>query len=157
MRIGIGYDVHAFAPNRKLILGGIEVPHYQGLQGHSDADVLLHAICDALLGALSLGDIGQHYPDSSEKYKNISSLVLLRSVYQKVKDNGYSLENIDSSIILQKPKISTYIPFMREKIAQSLNIELHQVSIKATTTEKLGFQGKEQGISAQAVCLLVKQ
>ena len=157
MRIGIGYDVHAFAPNRKLILGGIEVPHYQGLQGHSDADVLLHAICDALLGALSLGDIGQHYPDSSEKYKNISSLILLRSVYQKVKDNGYSLENIDSTIILQKPKISTYIPFMREKIAQSLNIELHQISIKATTTEKLGFQGKEEGISAQAVCLLVKQ
>ena len=157
MRIGIGYDVHAFAPNRKLILGGIEVPHYQGLQGHSDADVLLHAICDALLGALSLGDIGQHYPDSSEKYKNISSLILLRSVYQKVKDKGYSLENIDSTIILQKPKISTYIPFMREKIAQSLNIKLHQISIKATTTEKLGFQGKEQGISAQAVCLLVKQ
>ena len=157
MRIGIGYDVHAFAPNRKLILGGIEVPHYQGLQGHSDADILLHAICDALLGALSLGDIGQHYPDSSEKYKNISSLILLRSVYQKVKDNGYSLENIDSTIILQKPKISTYIPFMREKIAQSLNIELHQISIKATTTEKLGFQGKEEGISAQAVCLLVKQ
>ncbi len=157
MRIGIGYDVHAFAPNRKLILGGIEIPHYQGLQGHSDADVLLHAICDALLGALSLGDIGQHYPDSSEKYKNISSLILLRSVYQKVKDNGYSLENIDSTIILQKPKISTYIPFMREKIAQSLNIELHQISIKATTTEKLGFQGKEEGISAQAVCLLVKQ
>ena len=157
MRIGIGYDVHAFAPNRKLIIGGIEIPHYQGLQGHSDADVLLHAICDALLGALSLGDIGQHYPDSSEKYKNISSLILLRNVYQKIQDKGYILGNIDSTIVLQKPTISTYIPFMKEKIAKSLCVDLNQISIKATTTEKLGFQGKEQGISAQAICLLIKQ
>jgi len=154
MRIGTGYDVHRLVKGRKLILGGIEIPHHQGCLGHSDADVLTHAICDALLGALSLGDIGQHFPDTSKEYQNINSLILLKKVNDLIKDNLYSIGNIDSTLVLQEPKISPYIKQMRNKIAKTLGLNIQQISIKATTTEKLGFEGQEEGISAQAVCIL---
>ena len=154
MRIGIGYDVHKLAENRKLILGGIEIPHHKGCLGHSDADVLTHAICDALLGALALGDIGQHFPDNEDEFKDIDSRVLLKKVHTLIKTKGYFISNIDSTLILQNPKISSFIPIMRQELARVLNIDMHQISIKATTTEKLGFQGREEGISAQAICLL---
>jgi len=154
MRIGIGYDVHRLVENRKLILGGIEIPHHRGCLGHSDADVLTHAICDALLGALALGDIGQHFPDTSPEFKDIDSRILLKRVHTLIKTKGYFISNIDSTIVLQTPKIADFIPLMRQKLAKTLNIDLNQISIKATTTEKLGFQGREEGISAQAVCLL---
>ena len=154
MRIGIGYDVHKLVDNRKLILGGIEIPHHKGCLGHSDADVLIHAICDALLGALALGDIGQHFPDNTDEFKDIDSRVLLKKVHTLIKTKGYFISNIDSTLILQNPKISSFIPIMRQELATILNIDIHQISIKATTTEKLGFQGREEGISAQAICLL---
>lgn len=154
MRIGIGYDVHRLVENRKLILGGIEIPHHRGCLGHSDADVLIHAICDALLGALALGDIGQHFPDTSPEFKDIDSRILLKRVHTLIKTKGYFISNIDSTIVLQTPKIANFIPLMRQELAKTLNIDLNQISIKATTTEKLGFQGREEGISAQAVCLL---
>ena len=154
MRIGNGYDVHAFAEGRKLILGGVEIPHIKGLLGHSDADVLVHAIMDALLGAAALGDIGQHFPDSSDEFKGISSLILLERVSALLKANGYEIENIDSIVVAQKPKIAKFIPEMRENIARSLGIEIEKVNVKATTTEKLGFEGREEGISSYAVCLL---
>ena len=154
MRIGIGYDVHRLVENRKLILGGIEIPHDKGCLGHSDADVLIHAICDALLGALALGDIGQHFPDTSSEFKDIDSRILLKRVHILIKSKGYFISNIDSTLVMQAPKIAGFIPLMRKELAKILNLDLNQISIKATTTEKLGFQGKEEGVSAQAICLL---
>ncbi len=155
MRIGLGYDVHQLVPDRKLWLGGIEIPHTLGLLGHSDADVLLHAICDALLGAAALGDIGKHFPDNDPKYKNIDSKLLLRRCNELLLENGYRVGNIDSIIVAQKPKVGPYIPQMRECIASILSIEPGQVSVKATTTEHLGFEGREEGISAHAIALLL--
>lgn len=154
MRIGQGYDVHRLVEGRKLILGGVEIPYEKGLLGHSDADVLLHAIMDALLGAAALGDIGQHFPDTDEKYKGISSLELLRRVGEILGENGFLIENIDSTVIAQRPKLLSYRPMMTENIAGALGIEKDQVSVKATTEEGLGFTGTGEGIAAQAVCLL---
>jgi len=156
-RIGYGYDVHAFAKDRKFILGGVEIPYEKGLLGHSDADVLLHAISDALLGALALGDIGKHFPDTDPKYKNADSMKLLSEVYEKIKEKGYILENIDSVIALQKPKVAPYIDEMRKKIAESLSVNIDQISVKATTTEKLGFVGREEGVEATAMVLIVRE
>lgn len=153
-RVGTGYDVHVLTEGRKLILGGVLIEHKTGLLGHSNADVLIHAIMDALLGAAALGDIGKHFPDSSDKYKNIDSRVLLREVCGILKNHGFSVNNIDATIVAQKPKLSPYILKMRENISGDLNIDISQVSIKATTTEGLGFEGEEKGISAQAVCSL---
>lgn len=155
-RTGFGYDVHAFAENRKLILGGIEIPHNKGLLGHSDADVLLHAICDALLGALALGDIGKHYPDNSNEFKNIDSKILLEKTYILIKSKGYKIGNVDSVIALQRPKIAQYIPEMQNTIARILCCQPDQISVKATTTEKLGFVGREEGIESYATVLLFK-
>lgn len=157
IRIGYGYDVHAFAKDRKLILGGVEIPYEKGLLGHSDADVLLHAISDALLGALALGDIGKYFPDTDPKYKNADSMKLLCEVYDKVKSKGYLLGNIDSVIALQKPKVAPYIDEMRKNISEALSVSIDQVSVKATTTEKLGFVGREEGIEATAVVLVIKE
>jgi 2-C-methyl-D-erythritol 2,4-cyclodiphosphate synthase len=155
MKIGIGYDVHAFCEGRPLVLGGVTVPHHQGLLGHSDADVLLHAVMDALLGACALGDIGRHFPDTDPCYKGASSLKLLAHVWELIKDQGYRLGNLDSIIVAQKPKLSSYIVLMRENIAKTLATDIEKISVKATTTEHLGFEGREEGISAQAVvCLL---
>ena len=154
LRIGTGYDVHQLAEGRKLILGGVEIPHDKGLLGHSDADVLLHAIMDALLGAAALGDIGSHFPDTDEKYKGISSLKLLKYTGEMLFERNYIIENIDSTIIAQQPKLRPYIDEMRKNIAGALEISVEQVSVKATTEERLGFTGREEGISAQAVCLL---
>jgi 2-C-methyl-D-erythritol 2,4-cyclodiphosphate synthase len=155
-RIGHGFDVHAFAENRKLIIGGVEIPYEKGLLGHSDADVLLHAICDALLGALALGDIGKHFPDTDDRFKNADSKKLLIHVYNLVKEKGYALGNIDAVIMAQKPKLMNYISVMQKKIAALLESEIDQISIKATTTEKLGFVGREEGIAAMATVLLIK-
>ncbi|NPD46390.1 MULTISPECIES: 2-C-methyl-D-erythritol 2,4-cyclodiphosphate synthase [unclassified Lentimicrobium] len=157
MRIGTGFDVHQLSEGYKLILGGIEIPHNKGCVGHSDADVLIHAICDALLGALALGDIGQHFPDTSEEFKGIDSRILLKKVNELVRKQGYEISNIDSTLALQKPKVKPYIPQMRAELAKVLGIEINQVSVKATTTEKLGFEGREEGVSAQAVCILFKK
>jgi 2-C-methyl-D-erythritol 2,4-cyclodiphosphate synthase len=154
MRIGLGYDVHALVEGRSLILGGVQIDHPKGLLGHSDADVLLHAIIDALLGACALGDIGRHFPDSDERFKGISSLRLLAQVEELVRGNGYKLGNLDSIIIAQKPKLAPYIREMRQNIAGVLKVEIGQISVKATTTEQLGFTGREEGISAQAVVCL---
>lgn len=154
MRIGQGYDVHRLAKGRELILGGVKVPYEKGLLGHSDADVLIHAIMDALLGAAALGDIGKHFPDTDEAYKGISSMKLLRRVGEILAENGYLVENIDSTIIAEQPKLLHYRPGMEENIAEALGIEVDQVSVKATTEEGLGFTGAGEGISAQAVCLL---
>ncbi len=156
-RTGIGIDVHAFVENRKLIIGGIEIPFEKGLQGHSDADVLLHAICDALLGAAALGDIGQHFPDTDPKFKNADSKILLQKVYELVVHKGYELGNVDAVIAMQKPKLSTHIFKMRVKIAEILKSDIEQISIKATTTEKLGFIGREEGVSAFATVLILKK
>lgn len=156
MRIGIGYDVHQLVEGRKLILGGIEIPHHLGLLGHSDADVLLHAISDALLGALALGDIGKYFPDTDSRFKDLDSGVLLKEVYALVKKEGYTLVNLDTVVMAQRPKLRAYIDTIRENVANILSCELSQVSIKATTTEKLGFVGKEEGIATQAICLLEK-
>ncbi len=155
-RVGIGYDVHALEPGYDLVIGGVKIPHEKGLKGHSDADVLVHAICDALLGALSLGDIGQHFPDTSPQYRGISSLKLLGRVAFLVKDQGYQVVNVDSVVVAQRPRLAPYVPEMRKKIASVLGILPSQVSVKATTTERLGFEGREEGISAQAVVLLKK-
>ena len=155
MRIGTGYDVHQLAEGLPLWLGGVQVPHTHGLVGHSDADVLLHAICDALLGAAALGDIGKHFPDTDPQYKGISSLKLLACVGRLLGEKGYRIGNIDSTIVAQRPKLAPYIPQMRQNIADTLGIGLDQVSVKATTTERLGFEGREEGISAQAVALLI--
>ena len=156
MRIGYGYDVHRFAENRKLILGGVDIPYEKGLLGHSDADVLLHALTDALLGALSLGDIGQHFPDSDEKYKGIDSIILLKEAYKLILEKGYKLSNADMTIAAQSPKLMPYIFKMRENIANALDTDIDNISVKATTTEKLGFEGRGEGISATCVCLLEK-
>lgn len=156
LRIGQGYDVHVLTEDRPLILGGVNIPHSKGLTGHSDADVLIHAICDALLGALALGDIGDHFPDSDEKFKNIDSRILLRDCLSLVEKNNYSIENIDSTVVAQQPKISPYIGKIRKNIANDLKIELRAISVKATTSEKLGFEGREEGISALAITLLAK-
>ena len=154
MRVGIGYDVHRLVEGRKLILGGVEVPHTLGLLGHSDADVLLHAIMDALLGAAALGDIGQHFPDTDPAYEGADSLKLLSHVGELLNQEGYSIENIDATVIAQKPKLAPHIAQMRHNIAQTLHLELSQVNVKATTEERLGFTGREEGISSQAICSL---
>lgn len=156
MRVGFGYDVHQLTPGRKLWLGGIEVPHNKGLLGHSDADVLLHAVCDALLGAAALGDIGKHFPDSDPQYKGIDSKILLRRCGQLLAEEGYRIANIDSTVVAQQPKIGPFIPQMRQTMADILKIDIGQVSIKATTTERLGFEGREEGISCYAVALVEK-
>lgn len=156
MRIGHGYDVHRLVEGRKFILGGVEIPHELGLLGHSDADVLLHAIADSLLGALALGDIGKHFPDTDPAYKGISSLLLLQYVGSLVKEKGYKVVNVDSTVCCQKPKLAPHIENMRKNIALALNISADSVSVKATTEEKLGFTGREEGVSATAVCLLSK-
>ncbi|HJA67896.1 2-C-methyl-D-erythritol 2,4-cyclodiphosphate synthase [Lachnoclostridium sp. An169] len=156
MRVGMGYDVHKLTDNRKLILGGVEIPYEKGLLGHSDADVLLHAIMDALLGAAALGDIGKHFPDTDPAYKGISSIRLLEHVGALLDEKGYIVENIDATIIAQRPKMRPYIDRMRENIAETLHIGTDQVNVKATTEEGLGFTGSGEGISSQAVCLLEK-
>ena len=154
MRIGTGYDVHRLVEDRALILGGVVIPYEKGLLGHSDADVLLHAIMDALLGAAALGDIGKHFPDSNEKYKGISSLELLREVKKLLDEELFIVENIDATIIAQRPKMAPYLQEMRENIAEVLQIDISQVNVKATTEEGLGFTGEGLGIASQAVCLL---
>ncbi len=154
MRIGMGYDVHRLVEDRDLIIGGEKIEYEYGLLGHSDADVLLHAIMDALLGAAALGDIGTHFPDTDERYRGISSVRLLAYVDQLLEENGYSVGNIDATIIAQRPKMAPYIPKIRENIANTLGLELNQGNIKATTEEGLGFTGSGDGISAQAVCIL---
>lgn len=154
MRVGMGYDVHKLVEGRDLIVGGVKIPHRYGLLGHSDADVLLHAIMDALLGAAALGDIGRHFPDTDSRYKGISSMKLLEHVRDLLEENGYVVENIDATVIAQKPKLRPYIEQMEENIAETLGIAKDQINIKATTEEGLGFTGTQQGISAQAVCLL---
>ena len=154
MRVGIGYDVHKLVENRALILGGVEIPWEKGLLGHSAADVLLHAIMDALLGAAALGDIGKHFPDTDPKYKGISSIKLLEHVGALLEENGYAVENIDAVVIAQRPKLLPYIPQMAENIAKTLGLEKNQVNVKATTEEGLGFTGSGEGISSQAVCML---
>ncbi|MBR3770511.1 MAG: 2-C-methyl-D-erythritol 2,4-cyclodiphosphate synthase [Lachnospiraceae bacterium] len=154
MRIGMGYDVHKLTEDRKLIMGGVEIPHEKGLLGHSDADVLVHAIMDALLGAAALGDIGKHFPDTDEKYKGISSIELLKHVGKLLEENMFFIENIDSTIIAQAPKMRPHIDTMRANIADALGIDVSQVNVKATTEEGLGFTGAKEGISSQAICLL---
>ena len=156
MRIGLGYDVHKLVSDRKLILGGVEIPYEYGLLGHSDADVLLHAIMDSLLGASALGDIGKHFPDTDPKYKGISSIALLKEVGKLLYENGYKISNIDSTIIAQKPKMAPHIQLMRKNIANALNIDIDQINVKATTEEGLGFTGEGLGISSQSICLLYK-
>ncbi len=154
IRIGQGYDVHQFAEDRPLILGGVTIPFEKGLAGHSDADVLLHAICDALLGAAALGDIGQHFPDTDDRYKGADSRDLLRAVRLLLEQSSYTLMNLDATIIAQRPKLSPFISGMREHIAADLHVDINQVNIKATTTETLGFEGRGEGIAAQAVVLI---
>lgn len=155
-RTGIGFDVHAFQESRKLFLGGVEIPFEKGLAGHSDADVLLHAICDAMLGALALGDIGIHFPNTDPKYKDVDSKVLLTEVNKIISDKGYKISNIDSFLAIEAPKISPYADEMRKTISSILGIEADQISIKATTTEKLGFIGRGEGVSAFATVLVEK-
>ena len=155
-RIGTGYDVHRFAEGRKLILCGVDVPHTRGLDGHSDADVAVHALMDALLGAAALGDIGKHFPDSDERYRGISSILLLRHVCALLREHGYAVGNADVTIVAQAPKLAPYIPRMRETVAEAMEVSPDTVSVKATTTERLGFEGRGEGISAQAVALLVR-
>lgn len=157
MRIGHGYDVHKLVEGRDLILGGVKIPHTLGLLGHSDADVLLHAISDALLGALALGDIGKHFPDTDPAYKGADSLVLLSNVMQLVEQEGYVLCNLDATILAQRPKLRPYIDQMREKIAGAVHADISQISVKATTEEHLGFTGREEGIAAHCVALLEKR
>lgn len=154
MRIGQGFDVHAFAEDRKLILGGVDIPYNKGLAGHSDADVLLHAICDALLGAAALGDIGHHFPDTDSQYAGADSRELLREVYSRVQQQGYSLVNLDCTVIAQAPKLAPFVDAMCAHIAHDLAVDLNCVNVKATTTEKLGFTGRGEGIAAQAIALL---
>jgi 2-C-methyl-D-erythritol 2,4-cyclodiphosphate synthase len=157
MRVGIGYDVHQLIAGRKLWLGGVEVPHSKGLLGHSDADVLIHAICDALLGAAALGDIGKHFPDKDPQYKDIDSKILLRKCGELLEKKGYYIINIDSIVVAQQPKVGPFIPQMSQVMADILNIDIDQISVKATTTERLGFEGREEGISSQAVVLIDNQ
>jgi 2-C-methyl-D-erythritol 2,4-cyclodiphosphate synthase len=157
MRVGLGYDVHRLVPERDLILGGVKIEHELGLLGHSDADVLLHAIMDALLGAAALGDIGKHFPDTDSEYKGISSIRLLEKVGSLVRESGYQIGNIDAVIIAQRPKMRPHIEKMRENIAAALGVEVSRISVKATTEEGLGFTGTEEGISSQAICLLMEE
>lgn len=155
-RIGHGYDVHRLVENRKLIIGGVDIPHTKGLLGHSDADVLTHSICDALLGAAAFGDIGKHFPDNDNRYKNADSLILLQKVCILIRSEGYEISNIDSTILAQAPKLRPYIDEMRKNLAEAMNLSIEDISIKATTEEKLGFTGNEEGISAHAVALIYK-
>lgn len=154
MRIGQGYDVHAFGEGDKIVIGGVVIPHHHGLVAHSDGDVLLHALCDALLGAAALGDIGKHFPDSDMQYRNADSRSLLRMVYAKVNQQGWRLVNADMTIVAQAPRMATYIPRMQETIAMDLRADVGQINVKATTTERLGFTGREEGIACYAVVLL---
>lgn len=156
LRVGQGYDVHQLVAGRPLIIGGVHIPHEKGLLGHSDADVLLHAVTDACLGAVGLGDIGSYFPDNDDAYKNADSAVLLKNVWEMIKDKGYQLVNIDATIIAQKPKMAPYIELMKTNIASILEAEREQINVKATTTEKLGFTGREEGIASLAVVLLEK-
>ena len=156
IRIGHGYDVHAFADNRKCIIGGVDIPCERGLLGHSDADVLLHAISDSLLGAATLGDIGKHFPDTDPAFKGADSLVLLRHVVELIHSKGYKVVNVDATVIAQAPKMAPHIPQMRENIANALCVDVDFVNVKATTEEKLGFTGRKEGISAHCVCLIEK-
>ena len=155
-RLGHGYDVHALGEGLRLVLGGVEIPHEKGCIAHSDGDVLVHAICDALLGAAALGDIGKHFPDTSAEFKGIDSLILLRRVVELLGEKGYKIGNIDSTIAMHRPKLRPHIDLMRERIAQAAGVAVEQVSVKATTTERLGFEGEEKGVSATAVCLITK-
>ncbi|HBG3484213.1 TPA: 2-C-methyl-D-erythritol 2,4-cyclodiphosphate synthase [Clostridioides difficile] len=155
MRIGLGYDVHKLTEDRKLIIGGVEIPHDKGLLGHSDADVLIHAIMDSILGALALGDIGKHFPDTDEEYKGADSMKLLEHVYNLITSKGYKIGNIDSTIIVQSPKMAPYIESMRSNISKVLNTDIDNINIKATTEEGLGFTGAKQGIASQSICLLL--
>ena len=155
MRIGHGYDVHALVADRPLILGGVEIPYKLGLLGHSDADVLIHAVCDAILGALGLGDIGQHFPDTDEQYKGADSLTLLRHVVGLMSDSGFQIGNVDTTIIAQAPKLAEFLPTMQANLSAALRCDVSRVNIKATTTEKLGFCGRGEGIAAHAVTLLL--
>lgn len=157
MRIGMGYDVHKLTEGRDLILGGVNIPWEKGLLGHSDADVLVHAVMDALLGAAALGDIGKHFPDTDPAYKGISSILLLKHVGNLLKEHDYVIGNIDATIIAQKPKMAPHIPTMRQNMADALEIDVSQMNVKATTEEGLGFTGKGEGISSQAICLLMKK
>lgn len=157
IRTGLGYDVHALVENRPLIIGGVTIPYHLGLKGHSDADVLLHAITDALLGALALGDLGKHFPDDDEAFKNVDSRILLRKAVQLIQQEGYFTNNVDATIVAQKPKMAPYIPKMRKCIAGDLDVDLSRISVKATTSESLGFVGREQGISCYATVLVTKK
>ncbi len=156
MRVGLGYDVHKLVEGRKLIIGGVDIPHEKGLLGHSDADVLIHAVMDSILGALALGDIGKHFPDTDENYKGADSMKLLEFVYNLISQKGYNIGNIDATIIAQSPKMAPHIQNMRENIAKVLNTSIDNINVKATTEEGLGFTGAKEGISAQSICLLVK-
>jgi 2-C-methyl-D-erythritol 2,4-cyclodiphosphate synthase len=156
-RTGFGFDVHAFAEGRKLIIGGVEIPFDKGLEGHSDADVLLHAICDAMLGALALGDIGLHFPNTDERWKDVDSAVLLKNVNELINSKGYELGNLDCVLAMEKPKISPYVDHIRKRISEILNAGIEQISIKATTTEKLGFVGRTEGVVSFATVLLMKK
>ena len=157
IRTGHGYDVHRFAENRRLILGGVEIPYNMGLLGHSDADVLIHAVCDSLLGAAALGDIGKHFPDTDGSFKNIDSRILLRNVVKLIGEKGYAVSNIDATVVLQSPKLASFINQMRVNIADDCGVEADRVNVKATTEEKLGFTGNGEGAAAHAVCLIVKE
>lgn len=157
IKIGFGFDVHSLVEGRKLILGGVEIPSDKGLEGHSDADVLLHAISDALLGALALGDIGQHFPNTDSRWKNVESSIILKHCYELVKSRGYSISNVDSMLALESPKISPFIEQIRNNIAEFLEVTPSQISVKATTTEKLGFVGRSEGAVAMATVLLIKE
>lgn len=154
MRIGFGFDVHKMVEGRKLIIGGVDIPYEKGLLGHSDADVLIHSIMDSILGALALGDIGKHFPDTDPKYKDISSMILLENVYNIMKDEGYMIGNIDSTVAAQSPKLASYIDEMRGNLARILNTSIENINVKATTTEELGFVGRKEGISSYTVCIL---
>ena len=156
IRIGHGYDVHRLVEGRKLILGGVDIPYDKGLDGHSDADVLIHAIMDAVIGALGLGDIGLHFPDTDGKYKNIDSFILAAKTAELLKDNGYKISNIDATLIMQAPKVRPYIEQMQKNIAKAYSVEMSAVNVKATTEENLGFTGEKKGIAAHAVCLIEK-
>lgn len=156
-RTGFGFDVHAFVEGRKLIIGGVEIPSDKGLEGHSDADVFLHAICDAMLGALALGDIGIHFPNTDAKWKNADSAILLKHVNELIQSKGYELGNLDCVLAMEKPKISPYVEQIRKRISEILNVDAEQISIKATTTEKLGFVGRTEGVASFATVLLIKK
>ncbi len=157
MRIGFGFDVHQLKEGRTLRLGGIDIPHYKGADGHSDADVLIHAICDALLGAANLGDIGKHFPDTSADFKNIDSRILLSKVCMLLKEHKFVIGNLDTTLCLEKPKIAPFIPEMQKELAEVMNVPLNKISIKATTNEKMGFIGREEGVTCYAVALIMEQ